>query len=81
MKGKILMSEEIIEKIKTFLFYAGMLILHCLSVAIFFILLVLIVSWSFSEIIGKDNIRTIDKATTKFINTQIKNLEDYANDR
>ena len=68
-------------KIKNFLFYIGMLILQCISVAIFMTLLVLIMSWSFNELVGKDNIKTIDKATTKFINTQWKNLEDYVNDR
>ena len=69
------------ENIKKILFYIGMLILQCISVAIFMTLLVLIMSWSFNELVGKDNIKTIDKAATKFINTQWKNLEDYANDR
>lgn len=68
-------------KIKIFLFYAGMLILNCIFLAVFAILLILIMSWTFQEIVGKDNIQTMDKATTKFINTQWKNLEDYANDR
>ena len=69
------------KNIKKILFYIGMLILHCISVAIFMTLLVLIMSWSFNELVGKDNIKTIDKAATKFVNTQWKNLEDYANDR
>ena len=68
-------------KIKNFLFYAGMLILPCIFLAVFAFLLIFIMSWTFQEIVGKDNIQTMDKAATKFINTQWKNLEDYANDR
>lgn len=66
---------------KDILFYIGMIILQCTMVAVFSTVLTLILSWGFTELIGKDNVQTIDKATTKFINTQIKNLEDYANDR
>ena len=66
---------------KDILFFAGMIILQCVSLAVFVLLLALILQWGFTELIGKDNVQTIDKATTKFINTQIKNLEDYANDR
>ena len=69
------------DKIKNFLFYAGILILDCIFLVIFAFLSVFIVSWTFQEVVGKDNVQTIDKAATKFINTQWKNLEDYANDR
>ena len=64
---------------KDILFFIGMIVLQCLSTAVFLTILTLILSWGFTELIGKDNVQTIDKATTKFINTQIKNLEDYAN--
>ena len=66
---------------KDILFFIGMIVLNCVSLAVFGLLLTLILQWSFVELVGKDNVQTIDKATTKFINTQIKNLEDYANDR
>ena len=69
------------ETLKSILFYIGMIILQCTMVAVFVTILALILSWGFTELIGKDNVQTIDKATTKFINTQIKNLEDYTNDR
>lgn len=68
-------------KIKNFLFYGGLLILNCIFLAVFTFLLIFIMSRTFQEIVGKDNIQTMDKAATKFINTQWKNLEDYANDR
>ena len=68
-------------KIKNFLFYAGMLILHCIFLAVFAFLLIFIISCAFQEIVGKDNIQTMNKAATKFINTQWENLEDYANDK
>ena len=67
------------ETLKSILFYIGMIILQCVSLAVFVLLLALILQWGFTELIGKDNVQTIDKATTKFINTQIKNLEDYTN--
>ena len=66
---------------KDILFYIGMIVLQCLSTAVFLTILTLILSWGFTELIGKDNVQNLDKATTKFINTQIKNLEDYTNDR
>ena len=75
LKGDI----EIMETLKSILFYIGMIILQCVSLAVFVLLLALILQWGFTELIGKDNVQTIDKATTKFINTQIKNLEDYTN--
>ena len=68
-------------KIKNFLFYVGILILQCVFLAVFAFLLIFIMSWTVQKIVGKDNIQTMGKATTKFVNTQWKNLEDYANDR